>query len=210
MEEENKFDDEYLMKEIINSLEDINFDLWEIPLDFFTKNEIIKSIPVLNIVSSVFHLGASIHNAIFMKKLYIFIINLPNASEEDKKKFLKKYKKDETKFSEKIFEILDKIDDSDKCKYESRIFEKYFYNKITYKEFLRYSYALPKIGIAELEEGYRTKMDNNIDEEGNIKMPNFTGLIFLSTGMANVIPVLGSCFYALNDDGKKFLECIFE
>ena len=142
--------------------------------------------------------------------LYIFIINLPNTTEEEKIYFLKRYKKDESKFTEKIFEILDKLDDSNKCKYESKIFEKYFHNKISYKEFLKYSYSLQKISITELEEGYEIKQKNNRDSEGNLRLPNYIGSLFLSIGMADVIPLIGACTYSLNANGNIFLSCIFE
>ncbi len=61
-------------------------------------------------------------------------------------------------------EIIDNIDDSDKCGYEGKIFEKYFYNRISYKEFIMFSYALPKLGIDIIRQCYQIKVRNNINE----------------------------------------------
>ena len=77
-------EDEILMKEIINPLININSDLYEVTLDNFINNEIIKDIPILNTVTNLFHLSTNIQNAIFLKtpsvlllfflKNYIFLL----------------------------------------------------------------------------------------------------------------------------------------
>ncbi|MCR5186045.1 MAG: hypothetical protein K6D97_02890 [Clostridia bacterium] len=146
-----------------------------------------------------------------MKKLAIFIKNLPDASEKDKTYFMNSYLNDERKFTEKLFEIIDNLDDSKKAEYEAKIFEKYFYNRITYNVFLKYSYDLARIDVADLVAGYK-EINNRIDrdEDGNIRISNNIGGSFLGIGMAEILTYPGTCGFSLNDNGIKFLGCIFD
>ena len=202
--------DEKIMNELINSLDEINTDIWEVNLDSFIDDDIIKEIPVLKTVHNVFKLGKTIQNAIFMKKLYIFIRNLPNASDRDKEYFLQKYKNDETKFVEKLLEIIDNIDDSDKCSYEGKIFEKYFYGNITFEEFIDFSYSLAKIGIDDIKKCYEIKQKNILNTDGMLEVPREIGGELLSAGMTEILTCVGTCGFVLNNKGYKFLYSIFE
>lgn len=156
--------DEKIVKEMVDSLVDTNVELWEVNLDLVSNLEIIKDIPVLRVAYNLYNFGNGIYDFFFIKKLQKFLINLPNVSDKEKDYFIKRYKKDEIKFAEKLFEIIDNIDDSDKCGYEGKIFEKYFYNRISYKEFIMFSYALPKLGIDIIRQCYQIKVRNNINE----------------------------------------------
>lgn len=202
--------DEKILKDMMEPLVDTNLELWDINFDLLSNLEIIKDIPVLKVAYNLCKFGVGIHNFIFIRKLQKFLVNLPNISEKEKEAFLKRYKKDEVKFAEKLFEIIDNIDDSDKCKYEAKIFEKYFYNKINYKDFKMFSYALSKIGIEKIQQCYKIKLKNNIDADDNLEIPRELGGEFLSAGLAGILTYLGTCGYHLNENGHKFLECIFE
>lgn len=151
--------DEKIVKEMIDSLVDTNIELWEINFDLLSNFEILKDIPVLRVGYNLCNFGKGIHDFIFIRKLQKFFINLPNVTEEEKEAFFERYKKDEIKFAEKLFEIIDNIDNSDKCEYEGKIFEKYFYNKISYEEFKMFSYALSKIGMDNIKKCYQIKID---------------------------------------------------
>lgn len=202
--------DEKIVEEMINSLVDTNIELWEINLDLLSNFDILKDIPVLRVAYNLCNFGKGIHDFIFIRKLQKFLINLPNVTEEEKEAFFERYKKDEIKFAEKLFEIIDNIDNSDKCEYEGKIFEKYFYNKISYEEFKMFSYALPKIGMDNIKKCYQIKIENNINEDDKLEIPREFGGEFLSAGMAKIITCPGSCGYNLNKNGYKFIECIFE
>ncbi len=215
MDDENEIielihNDEKMMEQILTPFIDTNLDLHEITLDNFLDESFLKEIPVLKSIYTGYKFVNTIQNAIFIKKLYLFIKNLPNANEEEKKSFLKRYKKDEIKFVEKLFEIIDKLDDSDKCKFESKIFEKYFYGFINYEEFKLYSYALQKININAIKEAYIKLTENNIDEDGQILIPTSIGGSFLSVGMSEIVTMVGNCGYCLNKISYKFLKCLFE
>ncbi len=215
MEDENEImelihNDDKMIEQILTPLIDTNLDLCEITLDNFLDEDFLKEIPILKSIYSGYKFINSIQNAIFIKKLYLFIKNLPRATEHEKNNFLKKYKKDEIKFVEKLFEIIDKLDDSDKCKFESKIFEKYFYGAINYEEFKSYSYALQKINISAIKEGYIKFTENNINEDGQILIPTSIGGSFLSVGMAEIVTFVGTCGYCLNEISYKFLKCLFE
>lgn len=202
--------DEKIVEEMIDSLVDTNIELWEINFDLLSNFEILKDIPVLRVAYNLCNFGKGIHDFIFIRKLQKFLINLPNVTEKEKEAFFERYKKDEIKFAEKLFEIIDNIDNSDKCEYEGKIFEKYFYNKISYEEFKMFSYALPKIGMDNIKKCYQIKIENNIDEDGQLEIPRKFGGEFLSSGMAGIITYPGECGYSLNENGYKFIECIFE
>lgn len=199
-----------MMQQILTPAIDINLDIYEVALDKFLNEAFLKEIPILKTIYSGYNLANSIQNALFMKKLYLFLKELPNTTEDEKNKFLKKYKKDEPKFVEKLFEIIDKLDDSDKCKFESKIFEKYFYSFINYEEFKLYSYALQKVNVKFIKEAYIILNENNVNEDGHILLSTEIGGSFLSVGMAEVVTYPGTCGYCLNEVSYNFLKCLFE
>ena len=203
-------DDELIVNEIINCEKGLLVDILDADLNLFIDNEFIKEVPVINSIYSIFKLATTINNAIFMRKLCIFIQNLPNATEKEKGKFLKKYKKDEEKFAGRLIEIIDQINDSSKCKYEAKIFEKYFYDSIDYDTFKKFSYALSKIDIDDVDEGYKMLQEKKQVVDGHIMIQNDRGSAFLSVGMADVVTFPGTCGFVFNERGKDFLNCIFE
>ena len=202
--------DELIVKEIINCEKGLLVDILDADLNLFIDNEFIKEVPIINSIYSIFKLTTTINNAIFMRKLCVFIRNLPNATEEEKEKFLKKYKKDEEKFAGKLIEIIDQINDSTKCKYEAKIFEKYFYEVIDYDTFKKFSYALSKIDIDDIDEGYRMLQEKSQIVDEHIMIQNDRGSAFLSVGMADVVTFPGTCGFGFNERGKEFLNSIFE
>lgn len=202
--------DELIVNEILNCEKEILANVLDADLNLFIDNEFIKDIPIINSIYSVFKLSTTISNAIFMRKLCIFIKNLPNATENEKKKFFKKYKKDEEKFAGKLIEIIDQLNDSDKCKFEAKIFEKYFYDKIDYETFKKFSYILSKIDMADIIEGYKIleKKENIVDE--HIMISNEIGASFLGVGMAEIVTFPGTCGYCFNHKSLIFFKCLFE
>ena len=202
--------DELIVKEIINCEKRLLIDILDADLNLFIDNKFIKEVPIINSIYSIFKLTTTINNAIFMRKLCVFIRNLPNATEKEKEKFLNKYKKDEEKFAGKLIEIIDQINDSAKCKYEAKIFEKYFYEVIDYDIFKKFSYALSKIDIDDIDAGYRMLQEKSQIVDEHIMIQNDRGSAFLSVGMANVVTFPGTCGFGFNERGKEFLNCIFE
>lgn len=204
-------DSEQILNEILDTEKSALIDVLESGSDLFISNEFIKSFPVLEHICNALGIVRSIRDVIFIKKLTIFISNLPNASEKDKEYFMKRYLKDEKKFVEKLIEIIDNLDDSKKAEYESKIFEKYFYQKITYDEFLKYSYSLTKINVSDIIEGYNViKNKKDKDENGNIMIPGDFGGAYVNVGMSEIVTMFGTCGFSLNDSGINFLKCIFE
>ncbi len=71
---------EELEKSILEKPSDLAMEYLEIGLDEITNSEIIKNIPVLKTVVSLFQTGMSIKERHFAKKLMVFATHLYNDS----------------------------------------------------------------------------------------------------------------------------------
>ncbi len=202
--------DEKAMDEILNSTKDLGTNIWESNIDAFLDPGLLKDIPIISTLISFYKTGVSIHDAIFMRKLTIFIHELKDLDERQKSKFWKIYQKDDKGFAGRIFEILDKIDDSEKCRLEANIFKHYYNGNIDIETFKKYSYSLLRIDMYDLNKGYTILQKNlNLEQKNEIILENGIGQAYLSVGMANIRTCWESCGFSFNEDGKKFLQCIF-
>jgi hypothetical protein len=124
-----------IFETILSSTDNLGEEYLEMGLDSFLDDGIIKEVPIVNKVYSILKIGINISQAFFLKNLTNFIVYISDFSLEDRKEFVKKYKRDDKDFSEKLILVLDRLDETDKCYYLSQIFKSYAYGKIDYTLF---------------------------------------------------------------------------
>ena len=131
-------------------------DLGEVALDSFLESGIIKDIPLLSTVVSLFKIGHSVGDAFYIKKLATFINeinrNVIEAEKLEKYKKLihenpKKFKKD----IEFILVLINRFIDSEKSKYLAKLYVAYLEEKIDWKDFVKYSQVIDQLFNTDLE-----------------------------------------------------------
>ena len=175
-------------------------------LDILLDGTFLENQPIVGSIVRLWNIGQSIIDALFIKKLYDFLVNLPKFTSKEKEEFIKKYKKDDEKFAETLFEILDKINDTNKCKYESNIFVAYYQGKIDYELFKKYSYALQILNESDIK--YAENIINNIENFTEYVTDNSYSSRFFTCGMANILTYPGTCALSFNEETEKFLNII--
>lgn len=130
--------------------------LGEAALDSFLEPGIIKDIPLLSTVVSLFKIGHSVGDAFYIKKLATFINeinrNVIEAGKLEKYKTSihenpKKFKKD----IEFILVLINRFIDSEKSKYLAKLYVEYLEEKIDWKEFVKYSQVIDQLFNADLK-----------------------------------------------------------
>ncbi|MDU0370586.1 hypothetical protein ACFPAF_09305 [Hymenobacter endophyticus] len=139
-----------------SSLTDISKDVLEATFDSVLDEGLIKDIPVLNTVHSLFKIGSSIKEKIFINMLLKFLFELKDIAIDKRIDFVNKLQDGEyrDKAGEKIIVILDKLDDSDKASMVGVIFRACVQGKLKFVDFLRLSHI---INVAFLDDLYLLK-----------------------------------------------------
>ena len=88
-----------IIKEGMLTSADVFADYVEIGIDSLLDDSIIKEIPVIKTVNSVFKIGKSINTAFFYKKLITFLVNMNDIGIEERERFIERYVKDDNDFS---------------------------------------------------------------------------------------------------------------
>lgn len=121
----------------INNLREISE---EIVLDSILDNELIKEIPVFGLLSKLYNTGLHIREKIFAKKIYNFLYELRNISDEKRKKIYKKIDKNDkyrSRVGDTLIMILDKLNEYEKSSIIGKLFKTYINEEITYSTFIR-------------------------------------------------------------------------
>jgi hypothetical protein len=203
-------------------------DFLEVGWDTFTdQSEIVKEVPILGTLVSVGKAGFAIRDLILIKKISTFLNQYNSIDEKFRSDFIKKAEADSEyrkAMGEHIINTLDHFDQIQKADAFAKFFAAYLGNKITYSEFMGYSYALDKIdfnninllvdfykdleqpSLASLEK--TRKRELNLEEYYKKYYLNsfaFSGLVAIGgQGMA----FGGFIGFSKNEFGNKFLEIL--
>lgn len=100
--------------ELVNT----GLDITEIAIDQLLNEGLLKEVPVVKSLIALVKTGYSIRDALYIKKVLLFVLGVQEVSEEKRLIFLKdisQFSKEKNRLLEKIFITLDKIDDSEKA-----------------------------------------------------------------------------------------------
>lgn len=131
-------------------------DLGEVALDSFLDSGIVKDIPLLNTVISLFKIGHSVGDAFYIKKLATFINAVNQKTIETQK--VDKYKKsiydNPKKFKkdiEVILVLINRFIDCEKATHLAKLYIAYLEDKTDWKDFVKYSQVIDQLFNEDLE-----------------------------------------------------------
>lgn len=131
-----------------DEIEDIAVDFGEVLLDSTLEDGIIKDIPILGTIYSIFKAGRNIKETYFLKKLLIFIQNTSKIPVERRIAFweeMNKNPKTKEELGDKLIQLLDRIDEIKKAHWISFAFEDLIHGKISQNEFLDLAFTIDAI-----------------------------------------------------------------
>ena len=107
-------------------LTDVLANLSEVGLDTITENEIIKEIPVVSTVVSVYKIGHTLRERAYLKKLFVFLREIENGEvgEEEIERYLQRITKNKHNAQnelEYVLALLDRILSEQKTKLFSSV-----------------------------------------------------------------------------------------
>lgn len=155
-------------------------DMGEVVLDTFLDNDILKSIPVFNVLHSAVKIGSKIKDGIFAKKVYRFLFELKDVSQEERERFIEKVEADpkyQTKVGEKVVQLLDKADDYAKASMMGRLMRAAIKNELEYDVFLRLAFVLNQIFAPDVY------LLRDLEQKRGLKQVDVESLI--GTGLIN-------------------------
>lgn len=192
-----------LAKNILCNTKAVRDEYLELGIDTLSQDDILKDIPVVNTVTSVFRVGSSVRDAFFCKKLIKFLYHMNEIPLNERQKFYDKLKKDDKDFGEKLIYTLDSLDEVKKAEYLVKIYKGYSDGKINYQEFRRLCIALVQLFIDDIEY-----VKVNAREES---VRGVTGRALNNVGLARkIIVVEGSGFDPGDEEPFDFTTLAFK
>ncbi|MCC3157983.1 hypothetical protein LJ737_12095 [Hymenobacter sp. 15J16-1T3B] len=136
-----------------SSLTDITKDVTEAAIDSLLQDGVVKDIPLVNLIHSVYKIGSGIRERIFINMLLKFLFELKDIPIEERMNFISKLENEDykNKAGEKIMVILDKLDDSDKAPMVGRVFRACLQGKFTFNVFLRLSHVINNAFVDDIK-----------------------------------------------------------
>lgn len=178
----NKPEDNILESIVTPELEDITKEVLELGIDEITKNEIIKKVPILNLVLAGYKTIISVRDYQFMKKIIYFLCEQTKITQKERDLWLNKYRKSEDaqKIGELTIELIDKINSVRKAKILGILFRYQIQGQISTQEFIRIAEMINAIYSDDLD--YFLKTDEvSLGELGD-EVDHLLSAGFLSRG----------------------------
>jgi hypothetical protein len=195
-------------QEIFTDIADFSFDQ--------IVDSSLKEIPIIKHIFSIAKIGFSIRDTFLIKKILIFLKDIPKEKKENLNKFKTKINSD-SKYSKKIGEhliiILDRYDNLTKAEYLSKIFSSYLDEKINLESFMRLSTAIEKVFIDDLNNLNNYYKKDLIDVHDyilqNLYQSGLVGLLFNKINSEVDQIDVPSVFYVKNDLGVLLCNILF-
>ena len=137
-----------------SNLAEINADLYEVLIDSFLKDGIVKDIPIIGTILKLSKFSMSLKEHLFLKKIIYFISELKDISPKDRNKMISELDESKVhriKVGEKLIYIIDKCEDHVSIEYVAKFFKSSLLNKISYSDFLRCTSIIQNIFIEDFE-----------------------------------------------------------
>lgn len=129
-------------------------DTGEILLDSQLNQGILKEIPIVSTMISVWNVGNSISDKLLATKIKSFLFELNSLDKSKISEFVARYEHDKdfnTRMSTKLVFILDKCDNEEKSRLIGKLFIAFILGKMDEHDFYSASKALNQITISDLE-----------------------------------------------------------
>ena len=160
-----------LTKTIIESenLQEIVTNLSEIGLDTIVGSNVANDIPFISTITQLWKAGVSIRDAIFLRKLAHFLLELSDTDLRKRNEMINKLDQEEYqgKVGEGIILLLERLDSLDKASMLGRAFQAYIQEEISFQSLQRINVAIDRIPIYDLKslpQNYQESL-NEVSEE---------------------------------------------
>ncbi len=137
---------------ISENLTEISTDFLEAGLDQLIENDFLKDIPIIGTAFKSYSLAKNITENFFAKKLLRFLFHLKDIPKVEREKFVTELEtaKESKKVSEKLLNILNRLDDLNKASTLGKLFKFYLKGDINQSDFFRLSSFVDRIYIEDL------------------------------------------------------------
>jgi len=129
-------------------------DISEAAIDSILKDGLLKEVPIIGTIVSLFKIGVSFRERHYLKKIYKFLYQLKDISQKDREEFNKSIRaesKSTTDFFEKLLYLVDRLDDTEKAEIVGKLFGNLITEKIKTDDFLRLTSIVDKAYIGDLK-----------------------------------------------------------
>lgn len=186
-------------------------DLAEVALDHVLDDGIVKDIPVIRSLYSIYKTTISLRDRALIKKLLIFLSSLKSLLPEKKQKFKERINKDD-KFKQKVGEhlllILERLDDMGKPFLVANAFHAFLEELIDYETFQRLASAIDRSFFLDLKYLETVNDYKRLSSHSIINLVNSGILEWESMTSINLAAVNNK--YQLSDLGKLMLKFVLK
>lgn len=201
-----------MIETLTSDLGGISSEILELGIDSLLKDGILKDIPIVNSIISVYNFGVSIRERFFIKKVIEFLYSLKDTTKEERVEFLNKHSKDKPQLGEKLIVILDRLDDIYKALLIGNVFSNYLHENINLVTFQRLSQIIDRCFVEDLKY-----LDNHSDQD---IIKGYVGLSLSNCGITTLASFDGGTFdevhynpsedYKINELGKMLIKYAFK
>lgn len=149
-----------MIETLTSDLGGISSEILELGIDSLLKDGILKDIPIVSSIISVYNFGVSIRERFFIKKVIKFLYSLKDTTTEERVEFLNKHSEDKHQLGEKLIVILDRLDDIYKATLIGNLFSNYLYENISLVTFQRLSQIIDRCFVEDLKY-----LENHSDQD---------------------------------------------
>ena len=188
------------LETIKNKIVDISQNYIEIIVDKILEDGLLKDIPLVNTMVSIYEIPHTISDALLFSKIEKFLLELENVSEKEKRKIVEKLDKEpkhKQKIGKYIIEIFNKIDDEHKAVLIAEVFKAYGKNKIDYEMFYRLNKLIQEIAVIDIE---KIKFIKNGIPSSDLS------IVFANLGLVKITSTFDTALYEKTKLCKTFLE----
>ena len=201
----NKKSDDFLSAISQAGIPEIIKEYAEVGIDSQIPDKIIKDIPILGTIFSIFKISESIKDFLFAKKISIFLKELyESTNEKERKELADKIRKDDkyaTKIGEKLFYLIEKADDNEKPLLMAKAFCAYLKEKINLEELNRIIFGIEKMLM--INKNYFNQFASR-DKNKIKKIPYYATHNLAEAGFINITTGWDDLLSEINEIGEKF------
>ncbi|HCG5954451.1 TPA: hypothetical protein NJ081_002906 [Vibrio parahaemolyticus] len=146
--------EESLVSTMAQKIGGTSTELAEIAIDSVLEDGVLKDIPVVGAVVSLFKTGVAVRERQYVKKLITFLSELDKTDEEARLKFIAEEMlepEQRERFGETILSLIDKADDTRKFELYARAFERLFMNTCRYDDAIRMCQMIERTFYSDLQ-----------------------------------------------------------
>ena len=188
-----------------DALMDLGIDYSEIALDTFLNDGVVKEIPIIKTVVSLFKTGRSINDYYSLKKLAAFLNGCHGLSEEQVQKFMEKLgsEKKRKDIGTKILFIVDRVDAVEKAELIGRALKLLVTEQIGLPFYFRLCHMIDKSFYDDIEALTAFQKDDTIITSTNPLIPAHVLEELFSSGFISDFGFDGGDFKGQNE-GTRF------